>query len=593
VTELTAELVVDDRVPSTPVLAPDGRQVCYLVAPVGDRATTELHLAGRVLAVGPVSRPRWSPDSTALYFLSPRPHRLTVADGTVTPLTEWPGDVHDHLPLADGRIALVATDEPTEPDVIVVGGEPRARLRLLDPHTGRVDTPDVFAGRHVVELCQRPDGGPLAVLTRACADADRGPRTGELHVFHPATGVADDLAPVEAVAESLAWWHDDGWHIGYLALTPPSLQAGTAVFDVAVDTGTKRNRTAGLPMCPTELRQTDTTPLVLFAEGLDTTLARLDPTGSTTLLRRPGKLDQLTVAGDRIAVVAGGRYRHPEVHIGLPLHPLTDTGRWLSTITLGTQRPLRYRAADGLALDGLVVLPPGRDGPFPLVTIPHGGPYDRYADVCQLFWYPSAQWLATAGYAVFLPNPRGGQGHGHEFALSVAGRVGQEEWTDILTGIDLLVADGIADPDRLGIAGWSHGGFLAAWAVGHTDRFRAALVGAGVTDWGMLAATGENGQFETALGASTGWEGAGPHPHDALSPISYASRITTPVLVLHGAEDTNVPLGQAEYLHRALSHYGVDHEYVIYPRENHRIRERAHQLDVLRRTRAWFDRWLS
>lgn len=193
---------------------------------------------------------------------------------------------------------------------------------------------------------------------------------------------------------------------------------------------------------------------------------------------------------------------------------------------------------------------------------------------------------------MFLPNPRGGQGHGHQFALSVAGRVGQEEWTDILSGIDLLVAEGVADPDRLGIAGGSHGGFLAAWAVGQTDRFRAALVLSGVIDWGMLAATGEYGQFEAALGGSTGWDGVGPHSHDAVSPISFASRVRTPVLLLHGAEDTNVPLGQSVCFHRALRHFGVEHEFVIYPREGHSIRERHHQLDVLFRARGWFDRWL-
>lgn len=194
---------------------------------------------------------------------------------------------------------------------------------------------------------------------------------------------------------------------------------------------------------------------------------------------------------------------------------------------------------------------------------------------------------------MFLPNPRGGLGHGHEFAAHVAGRVGQEEWTDVLTGIDMLIADGVADPDRLGIAGWSHGGFMSAWAVGQTNRFRAALVGAGVIDWDMLAATGENGQFEVALSGSNGWSGVGPHPHDAVSPISFASRIRTPVLIVHGAEDTNVPLGQAVYFHRALRHFGVEHEFVMYPREGHLFEERNHQLDLLRRTRAWFDRWLQ
>ncbi len=628
-TVLTAELVVDGHAPLNPVLSPDGRLVCYVLVPVsrsGKYLNTGLWLVDTDGAPAPrrvtadaatESRPCWSADSRTLFFLSDRAergiaqlHRVAPADGTVTALTSWSAGIIDHLPLADpDLVALIAEDEPgaQDPrragdDAIVVGQhEPRARLRLLDLTTVRVSTPEVLGDRHVVELRQRPDGGPLAVLSQASADNDYGPRSGQLHLFDPTTGTVLDLEPVAADARNLAWWREDGdWHLGYLALTPPVLQAGTAVFDLALDSRVLRNRTAGLAMCPTELVQTDGSPFIVFADGLNAVLARLDPAGPTSLLRHPGSLDALTATptGGTVAARTGTGNRATNVHVGPPtgpLRPVTDTRPELAEVALGSQRRLAYRATDGLELDGLLVLPVGRtasDGPFPLVTIVHGGPYDRYADRLQLAWAPSAQWLATAGYAVFLPNPRGGQGHGHQFAVSVAGKVGQDEWTDILTGIDLLVDEGVADPDRLGIAGWSHGGFLSAWAVGHTDRFRAAIVGAGVIDWGMLVATGENGQFEAALGGSTGWSGVGPHPHDANSPISFAHRVRTPVLILHGAEDTNVPLGQAVYLHRALRHFGVEHEFVIYPREGHLIAERSHQLDVLRRTRAWFDRWL-
>lgn len=179
-------------------------------------------------------------------------------------------------------------------------------------------------------------------------------------------------------------------------------------------------------MCPTELRQTDAAPLVVFADGLNTTLARLDATGPTPLSHHPGRLDDLTTTptGEKIAVLTGTRYQPINVHIGAPTGPLrriTNTRPELDSVTFGSQRPLSYRAVDGLDLDGLLVLPVGKsasDGPFPLVTIVHGGPYDRYADRLQLFWFSSAQWLAAADYAVFLPNPRGGQGHGHEFAAS-------------------------------------------------------------------------------------------------------------------------------------------------------------------------------
>lgn len=134
---------------------------------------------------------------------------------------------------------------------------------------------------------------------------------------------------------------------------------------------------------------------------------------------------------------------------------------------------------------------------------------------------------------------------------------------------------------------------MAAWAISQTDRFKAAMMGAGISDWGMQAGTGDWGILDAALGGSTGWDGPGPHIHDAHSPISYATKIRTPILILHGEEDTNVPLGQAIHFHRALRHLGVEHEFVVYPREGHGLVERSHQLDALRRIRGWYDRWLE
>ncbi|WP_206786203.1 prolyl oligopeptidase family serine peptidase [Amycolatopsis sp. MtRt-6] len=624
--KLTAEAVVDRMVPQRPQVSPDGRWVVFASSPVGrpgEHPVSGLWLAPadgsepprEFAAAGVEDRePRWSPDSAWVYFLSDRADRGTAQlyragreDGEPEQLTDWHPGIGDYVLLPDsGAVALIAPEEkaaPADPRVRVVRGGatgPAAagppdsrstwdtvarpdRLWLLDPSTRAVRALGDFGPRHVVEAAARPDGRTLAVLTWSVADREPGLYEPRLHLVDPTTGAREDLGVPALEAESLTWWRDDaGWRLAYLGITPPGLISGRAIFAAA----DHRNLTAGMSVCPVELaRAGDGRLLALFAEGLDTTIRRLDPAAGTftELGRSAGSLLHLSASGGSIAVVGSSATEPEAVHCGPPGGPLTRLGeprrhgiRW------GTQERVSYRADDGLELDGLLILPPGRtraDGPFPLVTLVHGGPYDRFADRFQLGWFRNGQWLAAAGFAVFLPNPRGGLGHGHAFAASVAGDVGGAEFTDILTGIDLLVEAGVADADRLGIGGGSHGGFMAAWAVTQTDRFKAAVVNAGVIDWPLLAATGECGRYDLALGGREN------------SPITHAHRIRTPVLIVHGEDDANVPLSQAELLHHALG--DRPHEFVVYPREGHSLRERGHQIDFLHRTRAWFSDLLA
>ncbi|MBN6037697.1 S9 family peptidase [Amycolatopsis sp. 195334CR] len=574
-TELTAELITDAATPAEPRISPDGREVAYLVG--GElwlASTGSLGVRGTGL--------RWSPDSRWLYYVhAGELHRISPEGGE-----KLAGGVSDCLPLDDGRVVLV-TEPPAHHRDPVVWTDPPAvnGLALLD--NGEVRPLDVLPGRHVLELARRPGDDLLAVLTRATPDQDPVHPTTELHLVALETGHVEHLGETELLAHSPVWRRSGGeWRITYLANTQPI--GGFAVFDAD-----HRNLTAGQPRCPVELVPSpDGDPLVLFEEGLDTALYRLTGETFQKVLHHRGSLSALSVSSERIALLASTSYEPRNVHAGPPegpLEQLSDTRPELRGIDWGTQERLSYQASDGLDLDGLLILPPGRtreDGPFPLITIPHGGPYGRYADELSLHWFPSAQWFAADGHAVFLPNPRGGRGHGHEFAASVAGAVGREEWTDVLTGIDLLIEQGVADPDRLGIGSWSHGGFFAAWAVGQTGRFKAALVGAGISDWGMLVATGEEGVLESGLGGGMYWTNR-ELPAE-LSPVTHAAKVTTPVLIVHGENDTNVPLSQAICYHRALRHHGVPHEFIVYPREGHRISERDHQLDLLRRMRDWF-----
>jgi dipeptidyl aminopeptidase/acylaminoacyl peptidase len=631
---LTADLIVDGTQAASPVVSPDGRWVAWTtsravergrrvselwLAPVGGSAAPARLTDGSV----PARLPRWSPDSAWLFYVAGeelRRLRITADEpaGVAEPVLRWGGEISGVVPLAGGRlVAVLAGDELTKDDerhqaegddAMVWSARAERqhwlwrRLRLLDLASGELTVAAGLAGRHVTGIAQRPGGGPLAVVSRDCPEDEPGAFTSRLHIADLDAGTAVDLGLMGFEAHFPAWWQGtDGWHVAWLAAVPPA--DATAVLDVAVLGGEPVDLTAGMTACPGELVQVAGGPLAaLFAEGLDTALYWLDPAIPSfgRVAGWAGQAAGLTVSDDAsvIAVLTSTAYAPRDVRAGSPgaLVRISDTRPELRGVTWGTQERLSWRAPDGLEIDGVLILPPGRsraDGPFSLVTVVHGGPYSRWADELMAGWWSWGQWLAAAGFAVFHPNPRGSQGHGRAFAAMVAGAVGLGEWTDILAGVDELVAAGVADPGRLGIAGWSHGGFMAAWAATQTSRFRAAVMGAGIADWGMQVGAGEQGRAEAVLGGSFGWEGPGPHRHDRLSPVSYAANVTTPVLILHGEEDTNVPVGQATYFHRALTHFGAEHELVIYPRENHSFTERGHQLDVLERTRSWFTHWLG
>jgi len=417
--ELTAELVVDGAVPSQPAVSPDGRWVAYVVAPVGregEHCLCALWLAAAdgssppwKLTAGTAadSDPRWAPDSASVFFLSDRTgsrqlYRVRVGGGEAEVLTDWRGEISDAWPLADARlVAVVATDEPTEEDkrrraerddAFVWGQQLRSgRLRVLDLATGELRTVDGLGHRHVVELAARPDGGALAAISWAGPEQDQG----ELHVVDLETGTARELGRIGTEARSPVWWQADGcWHLAYLAMPEP--YCGDAVYDVAVSAAAAvhRDLTAGMAVCPAELAQVaDGPPLALFADGLDTAIYRLDPDllrfGCVSALN--GLAGSLTAcrSGEVIAALASTSYEPVNVHAGPPggqLIRLSDTQPALRAIRWGSQERLSYRASDGLGLDGLLILPPGRnraDGPFPLITLVHGGPDARYADLCR------------------------------------------------------------------------------------------------------------------------------------------------------------------------------------------------------------------
>lgn len=250
-------------------------------------------------------------------------------------------------------------------------------------------------------------------------------------------------------------------------------------------------------------------------------------------------------------------------------------------------REVRWRSFDGLEIEGILHLPAGeKDGPWPLLVHLHGGPtsafFREYAFQHRL--------LGEQGFAVLRVNPRGSTAYGVDFRLANLRDWGGKDVRDVLAGVDHLVAEGIADPDRLGVFGGSYGGFLTAMTISRTRRFKAAVVTAGTANLVSFAGTSDLDGFDQSFLESEPWEN--PELWHDRSAVSHAGEITTPTLILHGEEDARVPVSQGYELHTALRRAGVPVEMVVYPRAGHGPSEPKQIVEHLRRQSAWFTRWL-
>ena len=399
-----------------------------------------------------------------------------------------------------------------------------------------------------------PSGGRIAFLEGW--SSDRGLVAGVVHILDLATGKVTKLAEAEQSNISSLQWRDDNslWVAGWSRL---GCTYGVLLMDGSFAWLEREDAIVG----PTSFLAAITPA----PDGIAFAGIRESVGEPPEIVYRSNRKSGCKPVSSLNAAAAKDFPEYPEV------------------------RHIAWTGKDGLKLEALALMPRQRKpGPLPMVVDIHGGPTwsTKYA-----FDPGFALPYAAAGYAVFAPNYRGNTGWGQPFSQLNIGDPGGAEFDDILAGIDQCIAEGIADPQRLGVTGASYGGYMTAWAVAITDRFKAAVMVSGISNQWSCHYTCNHDFCEFIVGGPLALEKFRQLAIDR-SPLFRLDKPAAPTLIIHGIEDRCTPLGQGQEFYSALLERGVEAELVAYPREGHGFQERGHQQDAWKRSLAWFDRFL-
>jgi dipeptidyl aminopeptidase/acylaminoacyl peptidase len=451
-----------------------------------------------------------------------------------------------------------------------------------------------------------PDSRSIAFVSRRRPEPDR---TGnfDLYVVEAAPGAAPrQLTTFPGPDLDPDWgsrapsWSPDGSLIAYVQGGPLSLlyYAGQKVAVVPAGGGPARVLTAALDrtVISPVFAPDGKSVLFLLEEDREYQLARVPLHGGPIerVVQGPRALTDLSVGRDgRVAVVWSSATAPSEIGAveGHELRPITrQNAAWLAGVRLGAVEPISVRSRDGTEIHGLMVKPPdwqpGRR--YPTILRIHGGPvWQFYHDFANLDW----QVFAARGYVVLGVNPRGSSGRGEAFARAIFAKWGQKDAEDVLAAVDWAVAQGIADPDRLGVGGWSYGGILTDEVIARDQRFKAATSGAGTGN--ALAGYGTDQyvkEYEAELG--TPWKNLKTYL-EVSYPFLHADRIVTPTLFLCGDQDWNVPLINSEQMYQALKSLGRETQLIVYPGASHGLARPSHRRDRMERYLGWYDKYLG
>lgn len=632
---ITPEELADRVVPSDPRISPDGDRVAFVAAHVGKKGEHreraiwigQVGEPARPLTAGTANdhSPRWAPDGARLLFQSDRLKPgddeerlflLPVGGGEAHPLGDLGGEMSQVEWSPDGRFVAVLRRDP-EPDAIkvrkkerddavVVEEDPRyTRLWVIDVERGRARC--LTSGQREVRcFTWVPDGESLVAVSTDAAEYDAVLGAADLWQVPVTGGMPRRIARLRTTPSLPVVTETSAGPVVAMRADGHREQPSDSVWVVPLCGGEARNLLPELSGIVEELAPLPAVSGHVAVRVIERTHGRIHavdvmdgevtPLTPLALAERGSVLHGISFSEDgcKVAAIWSDATTPEEVYLGGvqgSVEAVTTFGETFQGRLQPTEH-VTWLSDDGVEIEGLLTYPvgyqPGQR--YPLIVEVHGGPSWQWEDRVMLDWHDWAQMLAGRGYAVLMPNPRGSTGYGHAFQQLLQDDVGGGESRDLVTGALAMVERGIADRDRLGIAGWSWGGYLTAWTITQTDIFAAAVMGAGLSN--MVS---DHGQGDIPSANLLYYPG---QPYDHMdsywrsSPIRYAAAVRTPTLIVHGDEDARVHPAQGMEFFRALKTRGVPVRFVRYPREKHGFEERAHQIDLMNRILDWFGQYL-
>ncbi len=598
--------------------APNGNTAIYITGRDGKAAPKRI-TAGTGAAAHAEGSVAWSPDGKRVAFLSDavKPGQLqlymvSAAGGPAKKLTSMKGFLAMPGWSPDGKtIAVLFTENATRAAGPLVAETPETgeikdaffeqRLALVDVASGKLHQISP-ADTYIYEYDWSPDGKRFA-LTAALGNGDNNWYIAELYTLDAATGLMKSIyKPPLQIANPA--WSPDGKSIAFIAgLMSDEPSVGGDVYTIHADGGAAKNATPEMKTSASWLTWTPEGKILLgeYAEG-DAGIATVDPSNGhiETLFRGAGQITaglwgtNMSVArdGKSSAVIRSSFTTPPEVWAGAIGNWSQITKRNASVKPAWGEAQSIHWKNDGYNVQGWLVYPRDFDPAkkYPLVVSVHGGP----GSAVLSSWPSSHNFavpLAGAGYFVLQPNPRGSFGEGEAFTRANVKDFGYGDFQDILAGVDEALRVAPIDANRLGITGWSYGGFMTMWAVTHTNRFKAAMAGAGLSNWQSYYGENLINQWMIPFFGKSVYDDPGVYAKS--SPINFIKKAKTPTLILVGDSDGEVPSPQSYEFWHALKTLGVETSLVVYEHEGHMFASPKHQRDVINRTFAWFDAHLK